>query len=26
VHDDLNADMHQLRTKAKATADKISIQ
>jgi phosphoribosylglycinamide formyltransferase 2 len=26
VHDDLNADMHQLRTKAKETADKISIQ
>lgn len=26
VHDDLNADMHHLRTKAKETADKISIQ
>ena len=25
VHDDLNADMHDLRTKAKETADKISI-
>ena len=26
VHDDLNADMHHLRQKAKETADKISIQ
>ena len=26
VHDDLNADMHHLRAKAKETADKISIQ
>jgi phosphoribosylglycinamide formyltransferase 2 len=26
VHDDLNADMHSLRIKAKETADKISIQ
>jgi phosphoribosylglycinamide formyltransferase 2 len=26
VHDDLNADMHHLRKKAKETADKISIQ
>ena len=26
VHDDLNADMHHLRIKAKETADKISIQ
>jgi phosphoribosylglycinamide formyltransferase 2 len=26
VHDDLNADMHALRKKAKETADKISIQ
>jgi hypothetical protein len=25
VHDDLNADMHELRAKAKDTADKISV-